>query len=78
MHAPDAAPLRSVTRLNPTIRPLDIPDLPKSNRNLTETEASSKAGGVQRLPLRLFGLSIALMVDLLELLLYNIEQPAES
>ncbi len=37
-----------------------------------------QAGGVQRLPLLLFGLGIVLVVDLQGFLLYNIEQQGMS
>ena len=44
------------------VRPLDIPDLLRANLGLAETRAKTKAGGVQRLPLLLFGLGIVLRV----------------
>ena len=54
--------------------PLDIPDLLSFNLVLAETGAKGKAGGVQRLPLLLFGLGSVLVVDLQGLPLYNIKQ----
>jgi len=46
----------------------------RPNHGHTEKASKSKAGGLKRLPLLLFGLGIVLVVDLQELLLYNIEQ----
>ncbi len=42
--------------------------------NMTEKASKSKAGGLKRLPLLLFGLGIVLVVDLQGFPLYNIEQ----
>ena len=46
----------------PIVRPLDIPDLIRSNLGLAETGAKGKAGGAVHLPLLLLGLGIVLCV----------------
>ena len=56
------------------VRRLDIPDLLRPNIALAEEVAKSEAGSLKRLPLLPFGLCIVLVVDLQELLLYNIKQ----
>ena len=56
------------------VRPLNIPDPFRSNSGLAEKGSNNKAGGLRRPPLLLFGPDIVYVVDLRELLLYNIKQ----